>query len=170
VSTSDDHHVRQGPDLNWLADIVLRVHGKPNEVVLRVTPAHADELRELLEAEGLRAYPALEHSVVNGPILEMLAVPAAATGGAGVVWAIRSVVLAFMARHKDKEITFGTANFMATFKGTSVKEAERFTLAALEKVEQQRMRSEPLPQARESDADVSGTEATEAAGAEQDTE
>ncbi|OLZ46554.1 hypothetical protein BS329_30480 [Amycolatopsis coloradensis] len=161
--------MRQGPNLNWLADIVLQVHGKSNEVVLRVTPAHVDELRELLEAEGLRAYPALEHSMVNGPMLEMLTVPAAVTGGS-VVWAMRGVVLAFMARNKDKEITFGTANFMATFKGTSVKEAERFTVATLEKVEQQRMKLEPLPQARKSDDEVPDTEAKEEVEAKQDTE
>ncbi|MGV9366956.1 hypothetical protein [Amycolatopsis sp. NPDC003731] len=131
MSTSNDHHVRQGPDLNWLADIVLNVYGRPNEVLLRVTPAYADELCALLEAEGLRAYPALEHSVVNGPMLEILSVPAAGA----VAWAVRDVVLAFMAGNKDKEFTVVTPNYMVTVKGTSGTEAVRTVEAMTDKLE-----------------------------------
>lgn len=104
-------------------------------VDVRVTPEHAEELRELLEAEGLNVSDVLELSA--GEWLQILAVTLPVALGAGMRpgGAITVAIAKFFDKRKGAKVNFGPKGEVRTMEGVSVAEIER----VLEIVHQQQL-------------------------------
>jgi len=108
---------------------------------LRVSPAHADELRGCLEAEGLDVSNALEHAA--GGWLEILSVslPAALGGGGAITVAITK----FFERNQGKKATFGLDGQLLTTENLSISEIERAAKIATRLQDEIRQREAAAP-------------------------
>lgn len=95
---------------------------------LRVLPAHADELRECLEAEGLDVSTALEHSA--GGWLDILSVSLPAALGVG--GAITVAITKFFERNQGKKATFGLEGHLLSTENLSISEIERAAKIAIQ--------------------------------------
>ncbi|TKG60255.1 MULTISPECIES: hypothetical protein [Pseudonocardiaceae] len=92
-------------------------HPGQSEFDVRVSPGHANELRECFEAEGLHVSNVIELSA--GGWLEVLAV-SLGTGGA-----VSVAITKFFERHKGKKITFGAEGKVETMEGYSAKDVQQ---------------------------------------------
>lgn len=118
---SNNHRMSQPPPS---PDLVLQLSpGSFGEasVNLRVSPAHANELRGCLEAEGLDVGEVLEHSAEGW--LDILSVSLPAALGAG--GAITVAITKFFERNQGKKAAFGLEGQLLSTENLSISEIER---------------------------------------------
>lgn len=92
-------------------------HTGDQNLLVRVSPSAADEMRDLLEAEG----------VFDGGILEMSAGPDLmiyAASFASGLGGLAAVLRVFFHRNSDKSVEFSVGEFTATMTGYSAEEVE----------------------------------------------
>jgi len=123
-----------GPELKLL---VTQGH-VDQELKIRLTPAYAEEFRELAEAQGLQVSRAVEFT--EGPQLFVWLV----SGGGPIAVSIGVALKAFFERHKGKSVTFGDDR--VEVKGYSAEDVDRIVEGTLNRQEhEQRKLREQKP-------------------------
>lgn len=101
--------------------ILLLQSGGPGLLDLRVSPAHADQLRECLESEGLHFSEVIEFSAAN----ELVVLGISLAAGGALPTALKVAITKFFERHKDKSVTFGAEGQVESMTGFSRGDIEK---------------------------------------------